>query len=99
MCKPDGKITANLVGQIVVAGMTMAKLEELLVEKTSDQLCRPEVVVGITKFAERNVYIGGEVGKPGMFRYRQGLTTSNACRIETIWLINRPAGELTKNGA
>ena len=76
--QPDGKITATLVGQIVVTGMTTAKLEELLVEKTSDQLRRPEVVVGITKFAERNVYIGGEVGKPGMVRYRQGLTPLQA---------------------
>ena len=76
--QPDGKITATLVGQIIVAGMTTAKLEELLVEKTSDQLRRPEVVVGITKFAERNVYIGGEVGKPGMVRYRRGLTPLQA---------------------
>ena len=76
--QPDGKITATLVGQIIVAGMTTAKLEESLVEKTSDQLRRPEVVVGITKFAERNVYIGGEVGKPGLVRYRQGLTPLQA---------------------
>lgn len=76
--QPDGKITAILVGQIIVAGMTTAKLEELLVEKTSDQLRRPEVVVGITKFAVRNVYIGGEVGKPGMVPYRQGLTPLQA---------------------
>ncbi|MGZ8531279.1 MAG: polysaccharide biosynthesis/export family protein [Candidatus Binatia bacterium] len=76
--QPDGKITAALVGQITVAGMTTARLEELLVEKTSDQLRKPEVVVGITKFAERNVYIGGEVGKPGLVRYRQGLTPLQA---------------------
>jgi protein involved in polysaccharide export with SLBB domain len=76
--QPDGKITAALVGQITVAGMTTAQLENLLVEKTSDQLRRPEVVVGITKFAERNVYIGGEVSKPGMVRYRQGLTPLQA---------------------
>lgn len=76
--QPDGKITATLVGPIIVTGMTTARLEELLVEKTSDQLRRPEVVVGITKFAERNVYIGGEVGKPGLVRYRQGLTPLQA---------------------
>ncbi len=76
--QPDGKITAALVGQVTVAGMTTAQLEEFLVEKTSDQLRRPEVVVGITKFAERNVYIGGEVSKPGMVRYRQGLTPLQA---------------------
>ncbi|MGH7797278.1 MAG: polysaccharide biosynthesis/export family protein [Candidatus Binatia bacterium] len=76
--QPDGKITASLVGQIMVAGMTTEKLEELLVKKTSEQLRQPEVVVGISRFAERNVYIGGDVGKPGVVRYRKGLTPLQA---------------------
>jgi protein involved in polysaccharide export with SLBB domain len=76
--QPDGKITATLVGQVVASGMTTAKLEQFLVEKTSDRLRNPEVIVSITKFAERNVYVGGEVAKPGMVRYRQGLTPLQA---------------------
>jgi polysaccharide export outer membrane protein len=76
--QPDGKITASLVGQIIVAGMTTQALEELLAKKTSDQLRNPEVVVSITRFAERSVYIGGDVGKPGMIRYRKGLTPLQA---------------------
>ena len=36
------------------------------------------MVGGLTKFAETNVYIGGEVGKPGMVHYRQGLTPIQA---------------------
>jgi protein involved in polysaccharide export with SLBB domain len=76
--QPDGKITATLVGQLVVASMTTTELESLLVERTSDQLRNPEVVVNITRFAERNVYVGGEVGKPGLVRYRKGLTPLQA---------------------
>jgi protein involved in polysaccharide export with SLBB domain len=76
--QPDGKITANLAGQVSVAGMTTAKLEELLKQKTSDQLRNPEVVVNITRFAERTVYIGGEVAKPGVVRHRRGLTPLQA---------------------
>jgi protein involved in polysaccharide export with SLBB domain len=76
--QPDGKITATLVGQIPVASMTTAALERLLVERTSDQLRNPEVVVSIIRFAERNVYVGGEVGKPGLVRYRKGLTPLQA---------------------
>jgi protein involved in polysaccharide export with SLBB domain len=76
--QPDGKITAALAGQVTVAGMTTAKLEELLKQRTSDQLRDPEVVVNISKFAERNVYIGGEVAKPGLVRYRKGLTPLQA---------------------
>jgi protein involved in polysaccharide export with SLBB domain len=76
--QPDGKINAPLAGQVSVVGMTTMKLEQVLKEKTSDQLRDPEVIVNITKFAERTVYIGGEVAKPGMVRYRRGLTPLQA---------------------
>lgn len=76
--QPDGKITAIMVGEITVAGMTTTELEKLLVERTSDRLRNPEVVVSIASFAEKNVYIGGEVGRPGMVPYRKGLSTLQA---------------------
>jgi len=78
LVQPDGKITATLVGKIQVAGMTTTELERLLVERTLDQLRNPEIVVSIIRFAERNVYVGGEVGKPGLVRYRKGLTPLQA---------------------
>jgi protein involved in polysaccharide export with SLBB domain len=76
--QPDGKITAALAGQVTAAGLTTDRLEELLKKRTSDQLRDPEVVVNIVKFAERSVYIGGEVAKPGMVPYRRGLTPLQA---------------------
>jgi len=76
--RPDGKITAKMVGEIIVAGMTTTRLEKLLVERTSDRLRNPEVVVSISKFAARNIYIGGEVGNPGRVPYRKGLTPLQA---------------------
>lgn len=76
--QPDGKITAKMVGEITVAGMTTAGLEKLLVERTSDQLRSPEVVVSVARFAEKHVYVGGEVGKPGTIPYRKGLSPLQA---------------------
>lgn len=76
--RPDGKITANLVGEIIVAGMTTAAVEKLLVERTSDRLRNPEVVVSISEFKPRNVYVGGEVGTPATVPYRKGLTPLQA---------------------
>jgi protein involved in polysaccharide export with SLBB domain len=78
MVRPDGKVTATVVGEVVVSGMTTVQLEKLLVARTSDVLRNPEVVVSISKYAERNVYIGGEVRKPGVVRYRHGLTPLQA---------------------
>ncbi len=76
--RPDGKITAKMVGEITAAGMTTTRLEKLLVERTSDRLRNPEVVVSISNFAERSIYVGGEVGKPGTVPYRKGLTPLQA---------------------
>jgi polysaccharide export outer membrane protein len=71
---PDGKINAKLVGEISVAGLTTDELEQLLVKRTSeDHLKDPEVVVSITKFSEKLVYVGGEVARPGTFPYRRRL--------------------------
>jgi protein involved in polysaccharide export with SLBB domain len=76
---PDGKINAKLVGEISVAGLTTDELEQLLVKRTSeDHLKDPEVVVSITKFSEKLVYVGGEVARPGTFPYHRGLTPLQA---------------------
>lgn len=78
LVQPDGKITTPHVGELAVAGLTTAELERLLVEKTSDRLRRPEVVVGVVKYSDKTVYIGGEVLRPGVVPYRRGLTPLQA---------------------
>jgi protein involved in polysaccharide export with SLBB domain len=75
---PDGKIAAHLAGEIMVAGMTTSQLQNFLAERTSDNLRDPEIIVSITKFAERSIYIGGEVDKPGAIPYRRGLSPLQA---------------------
>lgn len=76
--KPDGKVNATQVGEIVVAGMTTVEVGKLLVERTADRLRNPEVVVSVFKFAEKKVYIAGEVDKPGTVEYQRGLTPLQA---------------------
>jgi protein involved in polysaccharide export with SLBB domain len=76
--RPDGKIAAKLIGEIMVSGMAPEQLETLLVGRTADQLRNPEVIVGITRFGKKNVFVGGEVGKPGFVPYRKGLTPLQA---------------------
>lgn len=76
--RPDGKVTAQLVGEIVVAGMTTAEVGRALAERTATELRSPEVVVSISRFSEKQVYVGGEVGKPGTVIYRKDLTPLQA---------------------
>jgi len=63
--RPDGRITLATTGEISAIGMTPDELARLVEERSASKLRKPEVVVVVTKIAERHVYIGGEVNKPG----------------------------------
>lgn len=76
--RPDGKITVKLIGEMVVAGMTTHELEKEIARRASDQIRDPEVIISIAKFSEKQIFVGGEVGKPGTLAYRRGLTPLQA---------------------
>lgn len=78
MIRPDGKINAKLVGQIEAAGLTKNELAQLLEKRTADQLKGPEVVIGVTRYSDKLVYVAGEVARPGTVPYRKGLTPLQA---------------------
>lgn len=65
MVRPDGKIAFPLVGEVTVAGMTVAQLDDLVTEAFSEIIIEPEVSVIVSRFQERLVYVLGEVGTPG----------------------------------
>jgi protein involved in polysaccharide export with SLBB domain len=76
--RPDGRISLATTGEMAVVGMTPAELEELIEDKSSKRLRKPEVVVVVTKIAEQRVYIGGEVRKPGYVALQAGMTPLQA---------------------
>jgi protein involved in polysaccharide export with SLBB domain len=78
LVRRDGKISAVLVGEVSVAGMTTVELSKYLVEQTSHRLRDPEVIVEVTRSTEKTIYVGGEVGRPGVVPYRDGLSPLQA---------------------
>jgi protein involved in polysaccharide export with SLBB domain len=76
--RPDGKINAKLVGQIDTTGMTKNEFAKLLEKRTADQLKEPEVVISVTRYSDKLIYVAGEVGRPGIVPYRRGLTPLQA---------------------
>ena len=102
MVRPDGTVTATGVGAMPAAGMTSVELANLLKEKTSPRLKNPEVVVTISKYGERGIYVGGEVGRPQMLVYRKGLTPLQAvmaaggflptARLDSVILVRQIGG-------
>jgi polysaccharide biosynthesis/export protein len=104
--RPDGTFTATGVGVLPAAGMTSVEVANHLKEKTSDRLRDPEIIVTISKYNDRGVYVGGEVGRPQMLVFRKGLTPLQAvmaaggflptARLDSVILVRRNGG--TQNG-
>lgn len=63
--RPDGKISAPLIGDIMVAGQSTTQLSESLKRAYGEQVKRPDVAINVRNFAAQRVFIGGEVGLPG----------------------------------
>jgi len=76
--RPDGKITLEATGEIVVEGMTPHDLEEVIKERSLRFLKNPEVVVVVTQLGDRRAYVGGEVTKPGFVSIGDGITPLQA---------------------
>jgi protein involved in polysaccharide export with SLBB domain len=63
--RPDGRISLQLVGEVVAAGETAEKLSEQLKARYSESLESPEVSVIVKTFAGERVFVAGEVVRPG----------------------------------
>jgi protein involved in polysaccharide export with SLBB domain len=63
--RPDGRISLASTGELTAVGVTPTELGKQIEEMSSKKLRNPEVVVVVTKVADKYVYVGGEVRKPG----------------------------------
>ena len=64
--RPDGRISMPLVGELRVAGVTVTDLSTRLATAYDDTLRSPSVTIQVREFANRRVFVGGEVTRPGM---------------------------------
>jgi protein involved in polysaccharide export with SLBB domain len=63
--RPDGRISLQLIGEIMVHGLTPSQLENMLQERYASQLATPEVSVIVRSFNMQKVFVDGHVAKPG----------------------------------
>src|SRR5262249_31161420 len=76
--RPDGNITLDSVGSVRAAGLTPEELGKEIAAKSSKRLKDPEVIVTITQFAPRRVYVGGQVKAPGIVEFKGEMTPVQA---------------------
>jgi polysaccharide export outer membrane protein len=65
--RPDGIVSAPLVGEVHAAGRTPADVQAELTEKYAAFVTAPGVSVVVTEIHSRKVYVMGEVGKSGEY--------------------------------
>lgn len=101
---PDGSIYLPLAGQVQAAGLTPTQLAEALRDRFGKDLRRPEVAVIPRALTSNQVYVGGQVNRPGVYGLNprmgvlQAIATAgglnDAAKIEEIVLLRRsPEGK------
>jgi polysaccharide export outer membrane protein len=68
LIRPDGRITVNLVGEVMAAGLTPEELTESLREKVKKYVVDPDVTVAVLAINSKRFFIQGEVNRPGEYK-------------------------------
>ena len=100
--RPDGRITLDAVGVIQAAGRTPEELGKEIAAKSSTRLRNPEVIVTVSQFAPRKIYVGGQVKTPGIVQFQGEMTPiqaifdrggfTNEAQVDSVILIRNAGG-------
>jgi len=64
---PDGRLALPLIGAVRAADLTAEELHDILVAAYASHLRMPELTVTPRSYASRQVFVGGEVARPGIY--------------------------------
>lgn len=76
--RPDGRISAILLDDVQAAGLTPPELDALVTASYELYYRAPLVTIIVRELADNKVYVGGEVGMPGMIPLTGRLTALTA---------------------
>lgn len=65
--RPDGYVTLPLINEIQVVGLTTGQLRKTLEDKYKEFTTDPFVTIRVEGIVSSEVYLVGQVGKPGAF--------------------------------
>lgn len=74
-----GTISVPMLGEVKAAGMTLPALEALLTADFKKYLISPKVTVSMQQY--RDIFVNGQVYKPGNFPFQPGLTVRKAVAV------------------
>ena len=100
---PDGRIALPLIGAVRAADLTAEELHDSLIAAYSPQLRTPELSVTPRGFGSRQVFVGGEVARPGIYEMPANIDAFQAvalaggflpsARRRDVLVLSRTSGE------
>jgi protein involved in polysaccharide export with SLBB domain len=76
--RPDGQVALTLIGGVQAAGLTPQQLADALNKDYSRELRNPDISVLVKDMPSRQIYVEGQVQKPGSFALDTGMTVLQA---------------------
>jgi polysaccharide export outer membrane protein len=76
--QPDGKIQLPLLGEVQAEGRTLGELRQILLLGYAQRYKNPHLMLNVTRFGNLNVYVTGQVGRPGAVTLVAGLSAVRA---------------------
>jgi len=83
--RPDGYISFPLVGDVKAKDLTPVQLSIIIKEYLSRMIRDPQVTVIVSNFGSKNIFVLGEVTKPGTYSYRGGMSILDAVGAASGW--------------
>jgi protein involved in polysaccharide export with SLBB domain len=79
--RSDGRISIPLVGEVVVEGRTVGELAALVERLLEPQVRRAQVAINVHGSATQRIFVGGEVGRPGVQTLSGPMTALQAVMV------------------
>lgn len=76
--RPDGKVSLMLLSDAEAAGLTTKELENKIASRYAQYYRDPKVSVIVRSFSNLKIYVGGEVGQPGVIALAGDMTALSA---------------------
>jgi polysaccharide export outer membrane protein len=76
--RPDGKISIPLVKDVLVAGLTPAKVESSIQEQLAKSIRAPDVTVIVSQINSKKIFLTGAVKREGPLKYTYRMTVLQA---------------------
>ncbi len=78
LVRPDGRISLQLIDEIIAAGKTPAELTGILRDKYTAEFKNPRVTVIVRTFSLQKIYVTGEVNLPNVVDLKNGFSVLQA---------------------